>query len=308
MQAHGMRFSRRAFLGGAAACGAASMIPATGFGADAKPNSMFGGVQIGTITYSFRSMKGDAASVLSHTVASGISSIELMGNTAEGFAGFPGGDAKDPEKAKAMLEWRLSTPMDKFEALRKMYNDAGVGIHIVKFGDIGNKNLSDGQIDYYFRVAKALGAKCITREISDEATAKRIGPLADKHGIKVAFHNHEQINATTYDGPILSYGKNLAINLDIGHYVAANEDSVLALVEKYRDRIFTLHLKDRKKNKGANMPFGEGDTPVAEVLRFLKKEKLPIIGDIELEYPVPKDSDAVKEVAKCVQFCKQALA
>lgn len=308
MQAHGMEISRRAFLGGAAACGAMSLAPATGFGADTKPDSLFGGVQIGTITYSFRSMKGDAASVLNHTIASGISSIELMGNTAESFAGFPGGDAKDPEKAKAMLEWRLSTPMDKFEALRKMYNDAGVGIHIIKFGDIGNLNLPDGQIDYYFRVAKAVGAKCITREITNDETARRLGPLADKHGIKVAFHNHEQINATTYDGPILSYGKNLAINLDIGHYVAANEDSVLALVEKYRDRIFTLHLKDRKKNKGSNMPFGEGDTPVAKVLQFLKKEKLPIIGDIELEYSIPKDSDAVKEVAKCVQFCKQALA
>jgi sugar phosphate isomerase/epimerase len=290
-----------------AAWGAAAMVPAKGFGAEAKPDSVFGGVQIGTITYSYRSLPGDAASVLKHVVASGISSIELMGNTAESFAGFPGGNAKDPEKAKAMLEWRLSAPMEKFEALRTMYRDAGVGIHIVKFGDIGNKEMPDGQIEYYFRVAKALGAKGITREISEEA-ARRLGPVADRHGIKVAFHNHMQINATTYDGPVLSYGKNLAINLDIGHYTAANEDPVLAVIEKYRDRILSLHLKDRKKNKGANLPWGEGDTPVAAALQFLKKERLPIFGDIELEYPVPKDSDAVKEVAKCVGFCRQALA
>ena len=302
-------FSRRAFLGGAAAWGAACMVPAKAFAAAAQPDSKFGGVQIGAITYSFRSMPGKAEEVLQHVVGSGISSIELMGNTAESFAGFPGGSAKDPAQAKAMLDWRLSAPMEKFEALRKLYQAAGVGIHIVKFGDIGGKGMSDGQIEYYFRVAKALGAKGITREIDEEA-AKRLGPIADKQGILIGFHNHTQINATTYDGPILSFGKNLAINLDIGHYTAANDDSVLAVIEKYRDRIISLHLKDRKSkaNKGANMPFGEGDTPVPAALQYLKKNKLAIPADIELEYPVPKDSDAVKEVAKCVQFCKQALA
>ena len=288
-------FSRRTFMGGAAALGAASLVPGKAFGADAKPDSLFGGVQIGAITYSYRSMPGDAASVLRHVVASGISSIELMGGTAEGFACEA---ARDP-----------SNPMAKFEALRKLYEDAGVRIHIVKFGNIGDKNMPDEKIDYYFRAAKALGAKGITREISEEA-AKRLGPVADKHQIMIGFHNHTQINAKTYDGPILSYGKCLALNLDIGHYVAANDDSVLAVIEKYRDRILSLHLKDRKNkaNKGANMPFGQGDTPVAAALRYMKANKLTFPADIELEYPVPQDSDAVKEVAKCVQFCKQALA
>lgn len=307
MQMRTAGVSRRGFLGGAAALGAAALMPRDGLAA-ALPNSKFGGVQIGTITYSYRSMPGDPESVLKHIVASGISSVELMGDVAERFAGFPGGNAKDPEKAKAMLEWRLAASMEPFERLRKKFADAGVGIHIVKFGDIGNRNLPEGQNEYYFKVAKALGAKGITREISDDA-AKRIAPLADKHGVKVAMHNHTQINATTYDGPILSYGKNIAINLDIGHYVAANEDPVLAIVEKYKDRILSLHVKDRKNkaNKGDNMPFGEGNTPVAEVLQYLKKNQLPIFADIELEYKIPKDSNAEKEVAKCVAYCRRAL-
>ncbi len=292
MDMQGGLLSRRAFLGGATALGAASLVPGKVFGAATKPNSLFGGVQIGAITYSFRSMPGDAAMVLQHVVDSGISSIELMGDVVEKFAG---------------------GSMEKVDALRKMYADAGVGIHIVKFGNIGDKSVTDEKMDYYFRVAKALGAGAITREIpkpEDTEIAKRLGPTADKHGIKIAFHNHTQINATTYDGPLLSHGKNLAINLDIGHYTAANDDPVLALIEKYRDRIFSLHLKDRKNkaNKQTNMPFGQGNTPVVEALQYLKKNKLPIYADIELEYPVPADSDAVKEVAKCVQYCKQALA
>ncbi len=82
----------------------------------------------------------------------------------------------------------------------------------------------------------------------------------------------------------------------------------IPFIEKHRDRILSLHLKDRKKNNGPNMPFGEGDTPVAQVLQYMKKNKLTFPADIELEYKVPEDSDAVKEVTRCVQFCKKALA
>ena len=299
--------SRRAFLSGAMSLGAAAAIPGRAFGAAGRPDSKINGVQIGAITYSYRSMPGKAEDVLRHVVASGINSIELMGNTAESFAGFPGGNAKDAVKARAMLEWRIAAPMDKYEALRKLYQYAGVAIHIVKFGDIGNAGMSDEQIEYYFRVAKALGACGITREISEEA-AKRLGPIADRHGIAIGFHNHMQINATTYDGPILSYGNALKINLDIGHYTAANEDSVLAVIEKYRTRLLSLHLKDRKKGKGPNMPFGQGDTPIVAALQYLKDTRLNIPADIELEYPVPQGSDAVKEVTRCVAFCKAALA
>ena len=294
--------SRRTFLGSTAALAASSMMPKLALASAAKPNSKFNGVQIGIITYSYRSLPGTAEDLLKYITRCGISSIELMGGPAEQFAGAPAG-----KNNKALLEWRLSASMDRFEALRKMYQDAGVKIHIVKFGDIGNAKMPDGQIEYYFNVAKALGAKGITRELSEDA-AKRLGPMADEHEIMIGFHNHTQLTPTTYDGEILSHGKYLGINLDIGHYVAGTNHSPLPLIEKFRDRILSLHLKDRKVNNGANMPFGQGDTPVALVLQYLKRHNLTFPADIELEYRIPEDSDAVKEVTKCVQFCKQALA
>ena len=205
------------------------------------------------------------------------------------------------------LKWRLNVSMDKYKALRELYNNAGVKIHIVKFGSIGNENMSYGEIDYYFNVAKALGAKGITREISDQA-AKRLGPIADQHKIMIGFHNHTQLKATTYDGSILSYGKYLGINLDIGHYVAGTNESPIPLIQKHHDRILSLHLKDRKVNNGPNMPFGEGDTPVALILWLMKRERWKFPADIELEYRVPEGSDAVAEVTRCVQFCRESLA
>ncbi|MBN2291815.1 MAG: sugar phosphate isomerase/epimerase, partial [Pirellulales bacterium] len=122
------------------------------------------------------------------------------------------------------------------------------------------------------------------------------------------FHNHTQIRPDTYDGDMLSFGKYLGINLDIGHYVAGTNESPIPFIEKHKDRILSLHLKDRKINNGPNKPFGMGDTPVAIVLQYVKNNKLPFPADIELEYECPAGSDAVKEVTKCVQFCKKALA
>jgi sugar phosphate isomerase/epimerase len=265
-----------------------------------KPNSNFGGVQIGIITYSYRSLPGDAEQLLDYITTCGISSVELMGGPAEKFAGAPGGK-------KELLEWRRNASMDPFKKLRKIYNDAGVNIHIVKFGDIGNPGMPDEQIEYYFNVAKALGARGITREIS-EAAAERLGPLADKHEIVIGFHNHTQLTPTTYDGDILSHGKHLGINLDIGHYVAGTNHSPIPLIEKFQDRILSLHIKDRKVNNGPNMPLGQGDTPVALVLQYMKRNQLTFPADIELEYRIPEGSDAIQEVKNCVQFCKNALA
>ena len=84
--------------------------------------------------------------------------------------------------------------------------------------------------------------------------------------------------------------------------------SPIPLIKKYSDRILNLHLKDRKKNNGDNVVWGEGDTPLREILQLMKKEKYSFMAAIELEYPIPEGSNAVTEVEKCIAFCKEALA
>lgn len=287
--------SRRVFLGGSAAAAASVLMPNQLFAAHhEKPNSNFNGVQIGAITYSYRSMPSSAEDLLGYLVQNGLSSVELMGGPAAQYA------------TKYTAANKGSNSLDGYKALRKMYNDAGVNIHIVKFGNIGDRTMSDEQIETYFKAAKALGAKGITRELSGDA-ARRLGPLADKHKVIIAFHNHTQITPTTYDGKMLSYGEYLGINLDIGHYVAGTGESPIPFIEKNHKRILSMHLKDRKKDDGPNMPWGEGDTPIVEVLQFIQKNKYKIHGDIEVEYPILPDSNAAKEVGRCAQFCKNAL-
>jgi hypothetical protein len=59
--------------------------------------------------------------------------------------------------------------MAKVEAARKLFNDAGIDVHIVKFSP---SRWSDEEIDYAFKAAKAMGAKGVCEEISEEAVRK----------------------------------------------------------------------------------------------------------------------------------------
>jgi sugar phosphate isomerase/epimerase len=185
-----------------------------------------------------------------------------------------------------------------------MYNDAGVTIHAhkIRFGP------SDEDIDFNFEVARALGCTAITLERS-EPMARRLAPFADKHKIWIGFHNHTN-NYPRMDqpDPILDCGAYIGFNLDVGHYFAGTKGrSPLPVLEKYHDRIVSLHLKDRTAD-GGNVPWGTGQTPLKEVLQLMKQEKWTFPADIEVEYKIPEGSNPVAEVAKCVRYCKEALA
>ena len=272
------------------------------FAAAQKPNSKFGGVQIGTITYSYRDMPDQTLeSILNYTVQSGINSVELMGGTVEQYAGIP----KNSNEAG---EWRKTVSMDKFKEIKKMFNKKGVNIHGINM-DIAR--WSDEEIDYAFRVCKALGAKGIYLEISEDA-GKRLAPFANKHKLYVIFHNHGQPGNPDFSfDRALAYGPRLMLNLDVGHYYGATGLNPCDLIRRLNKRIVSIHVKDKTGPqyypRDTNQPFGEGQTPVVEILQLIQKEKWPIYCDIELEYRIPQDSDAVKEVIKCVAYCRVAL-
>lgn len=324
--------SRRHFISStASAIAGMAAIPAIGAPAFlknlGKPNSNIKGVQIGVITYSFRSMENDADSILKYCVDSGVSSIELMGYTAENFAGAPlmpnmgsfpkrenmtTAEKKEVEEirgnyAQELAAWRSAASMDKFKQLRKMYKDAGVNIYAWKPSALG-KNNTDAEIDYACRVAKVLNANHVTVELpNDSAHTQRLGHIGSKHKINIGYHGHLQQTFTSWDEAI-SQSKFNALNCDIGHYVAAGHDPIPLLKAKH-DHIVSMHLKDRqsKANGQANLPWGQGDTPIVEVLQLMRDQKYKFPATIELEYNIPEGSDAVKEVGKCLDFCRKAL-
>ncbi|HWE35753.1 MAG TPA: sugar phosphate isomerase/epimerase [Isosphaeraceae bacterium] len=296
--------TRRAFLGGAATFAAWAVLPRGVRGDDAaKPNSVFHGVRIGCITYSYRGYVETAEATLKALIEDGLSEVELMDGPIRSFAGMGGGRGAGAATARPTDADR-EKQLAKCKELRKLYNDAGVTIHAHKipFGP------SDEDITFNFEVAKALGCTAITLERS-EPMAKRLAPFADKHKIWIGFHNHTN-NVPVLDrpDPILDYGPYIGFNLDVGHYFAGTKGkSPIPVLEKYHDRIVSLHLKDRTVD-GGNVPWGTGGTPLKEILQLMKKEKWTFPGDIEVEYKIPEGSNPVAEVARCVRYCKEALA
>ncbi|HWH71464.1 MAG TPA: sugar phosphate isomerase/epimerase [Candidatus Sulfotelmatobacter sp.] len=310
--------TRRAFLGSAAALAAWALVPGRALGGEAplgtstasgKPCSVFNGVRIGCISYSYRGGIDSAQDTLKALIQDGLSEVELMGGPIESYAGFGGGGGRGRKGGAAKAPAKFSDAqrqeqLAKCRELRKLYNDAGITIHLHKtsFGQ------SEEEIDFNFQVAKALGCVGITLERS-EAMARKLGPFADQHKIWVAFHNHtNNYPVMEKTDPILDYGQYIGFNFDVGHYFAGTKGlSPIPVIEKYHDRIVSLHLKDRTAG-GGNLPWGQGKTPVKEILQLMKKEKWTFPADIELEYKVPEGSSSVAEVAKCVQYCREALA
>jgi sugar phosphate isomerase/epimerase len=289
----------------------------------AKPDSKWGGVQIGiNVPYSFHNMPDDADSVLADVVQLGLSAVELRSQPVEQFYGAPkipnAGRNATPEQQEArraaseeLLKWRRAASVSKLGEFRKKYEDAGVRIEILKFD--GVDAMPDDIADYTFNLAKALGARAISCEIPLSKT-KWYGEFAAKHKMMVGYHGHTNITSPEAFGrpesweTAMSYSKYNGINLDIGHFVAGNSKSPVEFLKKYADRITHIHVKDRKTNNGPNVPFGEGDTPITEVLQLMKREKYGFMGTIEFEYKVPDGSDVMKEIAKCVDYCHKALA
>ncbi|ARK09665.1 sugar phosphate isomerase/epimerase [Fibrella sp. ES10-3-2-2] len=340
--------SRRQFLGATAALVSGAMLGSSKlFGAPAiirsldKPNSLIGGVQIGVITYSFRDMPDQSAeATLQYVLDCGISAIELMGGPAESFAGAPKNPVNmqvlfplmrkrrenqpltaDEEKMVAdadvqtkayrseLAKWRLSAPMAKFEQVRKLYNKAGVTIYGFKPDAFGIQN-TDADINYGMQAAKALGANQVTVEHpANDAQTLRLGKLAEKHGLRVGYHGHEQQTPTFWDTALAQSTGN-AMNFDLGHYVAAGQPDPLDLIRQKHTRIASMHIKDRQlpANGKGNLPWGQGDTPLLQVLKLMRDQKYNFPATVELEYKVPAGSNAVAEVKKCVDFCRNALS
>ena len=288
---------------------ALAALPLAGVLRAAKIDSKINGVQIGAITYSFNSIAApDPEAIIRAYVEIGLGEAELMSNHCEALAGAPRVPRGQPQEP--LRQWRTSTGPDTWKAVRKKFEDAGIHVGVLCYNM--NDRMQDEDIEYGFAMAAALGVQAMSTSTT-LTMAKRVAPIADQHRLLVGYHGHDATNdpnqtATleSYD-TLMAYGKYSGVNLDIGHFTAANYDAV-SFIKQHHDRITNLHVKDMKRDHGAYMPFGQGDTPMKGVLQLLKKEKYGFPANIELEYKIPPDSNLIAEMKKCLAYCKECLA
>ena len=261
-------------------------------------DSVFAGVQIGAQSYSFRDRDLDAC--VQAYQSTGIGECELWQGHVE----------PQHVSREELRRWRLSVPMAHFQAIRRKFEDARVLLYAYNYSFF--KDFTEAEYIRGFEMARALGVHYITAS-SNLSIAHKVDEYAQKHRIVVGFHNHDRISdpdqfstAATFEQALKGASNWVGINLDVGHFVAANQDPV-SFLRQWHPRIVTLHLKDRKRDHGADLPWGEGDTPVSDVLRLVRDHHWKFPCNIEYEYNRP-DLDTLDQVKKCVAICKKILA
>jgi sugar phosphate isomerase/epimerase len=264
-------------------------------------DSRAGGVWIGAQSYSFRDRPLDECLAAMKDI--GLGTCELWSGHVE-----PKIDFRKEGGREELRNWRLSqAALDRAAEVKRKFDDAGIELHAYNYSF--RDDFTDAEIARGFEIAKILGVKKLTAS-SNVSTARRVDPFAKKAKVYAGMHNHSRIVPNEFATPedftaaMNGMSKYICVNLDIGHFWAANFNPIDYLTQRH-DRIVTLHIKDRRKNQGPNVVFGEGDTPIKDVLVTLKKHRWPIPAMIEYEY---KGADTVAEVRKCFEYCKRCLA
>lgn len=237
------------------------------------------------------------------------------GRAGSGGRGGGGGRAPlNPEQAaavEALHQWHLTVPLDYYTAIRKRFSDAG--LEIDSFDAALGTTVSDEDIARACEVTKTLGARfmmcAVTRSI-----AKRIAPVADKHGTKVAFQGRPNIDSTDPDAmakpadfeEAMGYSKNFGSSIDVGDATGAGWD-VLKFIRDTHSRVFALNLKDRTK-ANVSMPWGQGDSHIKEILQLVRDKKYPIRCYIDCDFVTAEGATRMADIKRCFEFAKAALA
>lgn len=285
-----------------------SKLMLTGLAGLAMPGFLSPGVVIGLQTYSLRDRSLDEA--VKAMVQLGIKSCELWEGHVEPLELQWKRNSTPSEmqrKKELLMEWRNGLQMSYIGGIKEKLNEAGIKVQA--YNATIKDNISEHDLELAFKIAQALGTDTLTTS-GTVSVMKRVDVYAQKYKINVGMHNHAHVDkpnefATpdSFERGAKGLSAYIKINLDIGHFTAANFDAV-AFIREHHERIVCVHLKDRKKDQGANLPFGSGDTPIKEVLRLIRDNNWPIPANIEYEY---NGADTVKELEKCIAYCQQII-
>jgi len=284
-------------------------------------DSTFRGVKLGITTGSLNPLpeipgKERIDVLIEQCIQLGVGNVEL----ASGFFGPPiqgalGGQAPKqitPEYQKsrdALREWRLSpASLDAFRNVRKKFDNAGIDLFSMSntFAD----DVTDAEMDAMFRQMEALKVRLFHTNQSRVSMGPRLVPFVTKYKIVPAFHTHAEVDDPNEIASVESLAKLLALSsdfricLDIGHFTAGNNDPV-AYLREHHNRITHIHVKDRKRNKGPNVEWGTGDTPIRECLTLIRDNHYPIPCLIEREFK--GTGTPFEETRKDLEYMKRIL-
>jgi hypothetical protein len=311
-------FSRRDF-------GRMALLPVTTMLAK-KIDSTFQGVQFGLQSYIFSGIglppDGILDVVIQSMVDCGLGECDLFAPLVEPAAlweriraGAPArpGEPVTPQAAAArsqareeLAKWRMTVPLDHYRLIRKKFDAAGIAI----YGLSAFAGSTVEELSRTFNIAGVLGARIVTLGITFPA-AMRVAALANQRDLIVGIQGQPDLSIADPDviakpdqyDKALALSRSYRISFDIGDGTGGGYDS-LAFVKDRLDRIAVIYLKDRRKDR-LSVPWGEGDTPVKQVLRLVKDSRYPIRCYIDCDY---KTTNRPADVKRSFDYAKAALA
>jgi sugar phosphate isomerase/epimerase len=199
-----------------------------------------------------------------------------------------------------------STSLEQYKAIRRKFEHAGIEI----YGLSGFHGSNEEELNRTFEVADALGARLITLTVTLPA-AKLIAPLVEKSKFRVGIQGNPNMNPTNPDTiarpeqyeAAVALSRSFGLSFDIGDATGSGYDT-LPFVKDHLDSVSLIYLKDRRKDH-TSVLWGEGDTPVAEVLRLIRERKAPIRCYIDCDY---KTTDRPADVKRSFDYARRALA
>lgn len=278
--------TRREFTTGIAAAAAGLAFRPTTRG----KRSVFGGVEVGVQSYTFRAFDIDRMIAAMNSI--GLSSVELWNGHLE----------------------PMKTTEDGFRAVKRKFD--GAGITVSAYCANFPADATDEHLERAFRGAKLLGTSVMTSSV-EQPIVPRLEKWCVKHQVRMGLHNHwlgdkwfKGDKSINFEGPadfaraVDGRSELLGINLDIGHFSASDHDPVKYFREHHK-RIYSLHVKDRDKDADHTYrKFGEGATPIAEVLRLARDLKFRYAANIEYEMD---EKDPTEGVRHAFEYVKRVL-
>lgn len=318
-------WTRRQFGLGAVGVGVVGGFSGVALGA---PRTTVGGVRMALESYSLAAIPHEGAidSLLTLMVELNLKECSLyeplvqpaevveMMRKARGSSGIPTTAEEKAAFAEAgtqLRKWRMSVSLDMFRELRKRFEAKGIDLYAYSPSGMSAVS-SDAELERTVAITKALGARVVTTGMP-KSVAKRFAPMAEKAGLVVGIEGRPNANSTDADSiatpadfaEAVGYSKNYGIDLDVGDATGGGFD-VLAFVRANHARITGFNLKDRKKDR-TSMPWGEGETPVAELLRMVQKERYPIRCSIDCDYATAAGGSRLEDIKKCLRYAEGVL-
>jgi sugar phosphate isomerase/epimerase len=209
-----------------------------------------------------------------------------------------------------MSKWRTSLSVSSFRDMRNKFGASGIRFAFFS-GSTLTATSTDADLEHVCSLTQALGAEFVT-VAAGKTVVKRLLPLVERYNLRIGIQGRPNAHPPDPDAiarpadfeEAVSYSPRCAIDIDIGDATGAGFE-VMPFVIRNHARIVRIEMKDRKRDN-TSMPWGQGETPLKDVLLYVREKGLPIRCYIDCDY-APATEERIASIVNCRAYIRSVL-